>query len=383
MSKNIWKKKPTLGLSQKVLPKSNLKIITESFLAPVIISQEILNKIKYLCMEIPKVEWSGILFYKVNGSISSHAGFECIITDILPMDMGSKSYTEYQFDQTVADYIEEDDERFDWKIGHIHSHNTMRTYFSGTDMSELNDNSEFHNYYLSLIVNNFMDMTAKIAYRATTEGFSYKAIDENGEYYSKKLYMAQTYLVIHDCIIESPTEEINISKEFADRVAHIKKPKKVEKVDKRIGFSSVGADWDIDKNLDWGVEDNQLSLDIDKISDDFDFTKCLLRLGTKVIGDSVENAIDDLYSQIGGEEQGKQAVTQMAEEYEDLFDYFFQDKYEYYSQDSLRILQAVLKILQEYADLWAEEEDNEDPIWILINLLKEKHNEIEYYQSEI
>ena len=383
MSKNIWKKKQTSSLSKKVLlPKPNLKIITEAFLAPVTISQEILNKIKYLCMEIPKVEWSGILFYKVVGSITKPASFECIITDILPMDMGSKTYTEYQFDQTVADYIEQDDERFDWKIGHIHSHNTMKTYFSGTDMSELNDNSEFHNYYLSLIVNNFMDMTAKIAYRATTEGFSYKAIDENGNSYSKNLQIKQTYLVIHDCVINVPTEEISISKEFADRVAHIKKPKKV---DKRIGFNSVtvGSDWDIDKDLNWDIKDNQLSLDIEKISNHFDFTKCLLRLGTKVSGDSVENAIDDLYSQIGGEEQGIKAVKQMAEEYEDLFDYFFQGKYEYYSQDSLEILQKVLKILQEYADLWSEEEDNEDPVWILINLLKEKHNEIEYYQSEV
>ena len=336
-------------------------------------------------MEIPKVEWSGVLFYKVIGSITKPAGFECIITDILPMDMGSKTYTEYQFDQTVADYIEQDDERFDWKIGHIHSHNTMKTYFSGTDMSELNDNSEFHNYYLSLIVNNFMDMTAKIAYRATTEGFSYTAIDENGNNYSKKLHLPQTYLIIHNCTIESPTEEINITKEFADRVAYIKKPKKVAKSEQwKIGFNSIdiGADWDIDKDL-LGIKDNQLSLDIEKVSDHFDFTKCLLRLGTKVSGDSVEGAIDDLYSQIGGEEQGIQAVKQMAEEYEDLFNYFFQGKHEYYSQDSLEILQKVLKILQEYADLWVEEEDNEDPIWILINLLKEKYNEIEYYQSEI
>ena len=107
------------------------------------------------------------------------------------------------------------------------------------------------------------------------------------------------------------------------------------------------------------------------------------RLGTKVSGDSVEGAVDDLYSQIGGKEQGIRTVKQIAEECEDLFDFFFQGKHEYYSQDSLEILQKVLKILKEYADLWSEEENNEDPIWILINLLKEKYNEIEYYQSEI
>lgn len=43
------------------------------------------------------------------------------------------------------------------RIGHIHSHNTMGVFFSGTDWGELEDNAPNHNYYLSLIVNNFMD----------------------------------------------------------------------------------------------------------------------------------------------------------------------------------------------------------------------------------
>lgn len=38
----------------------------------------------------------------------------------------------------------------------------MNTYFSSTDMSELADNAEQHQYYLSLIVNNAMDIVAKV-----------------------------------------------------------------------------------------------------------------------------------------------------------------------------------------------------------------------------
>ena len=34
-------------------------------------------------------------------------------------------------------------------------------------MDELIENSEFHNFYLSVIVNTKMDVTAKIAFRAT------------------------------------------------------------------------------------------------------------------------------------------------------------------------------------------------------------------------
>lgn len=173
----------------------------------------------------------------MKGSITKPETFECVITDILPMDMGTSAYTEYEFSQDVADYIEEDDKRFDWKIGHIHSHNTMRTYFSGTDMSELNDNSEFHNYYLSLIVNNFMDMTAKIAYRADTKGFSYSATDEWGNIYVKELKMAEQLLMVHNCDIEVPEVSLKVPADFAERVKKIKTPKP------KVKSSVIGYDW--------------------------------------------------------------------------------------------------------------------------------------------
>ena len=49
------------------------------------------------------------------------------------------------------------------KKGHCHSHNTMPTFFSGTDDSELRDNAPNHNIYVSLIVNNRNENCAKIA----------------------------------------------------------------------------------------------------------------------------------------------------------------------------------------------------------------------------
>lgn len=214
-----------------------------------------------MCREIPKVEWSGVLFYKVKGSITKPETFECIITDILPMDMGTSAYTEYEFDQDIADYIEEDDERFDWKIGHIHSHNTMRTYFSGTDMSELNDNSEFHNYYLSLIVNNFMDMVAKVAYRADTKGFSYTATDEWGNTYIKEIKMAEQLLIIHDCDIEAPEVPLKVSADFAKRVKKIKTPKP------KVKTSVTGYDWtdplNVGDTINWDVSDDQYNFPTD------------------------------------------------------------------------------------------------------------------------
>jgi proteasome lid subunit RPN8/RPN11 len=202
------------------------------------INKEVLDKIKYLCKEIPKVEWSGVLFYRVKGTITKPDSFSVYITDVLPMHKGTAAYTEYEFSQDVADYIEEDNERFEWKIGHIHSHNTMKTYFSGTDMSELNDNSEFHTYYLSLIVNNFMDLTAKIAYRANTEGFSYSATDEFGNKFIKNIKKPEQLLMIHDCDIEIPENEIEVSFDFAKRVEEI-----IAKDKEKSNFKVVAPDW--------------------------------------------------------------------------------------------------------------------------------------------
>ena len=102
------------------------------------------------------------------------------LVDILLMDKGSQSYTAYTFDASVIEHMENNPELEECKMGHIHSHNTMSVFFSGTDMSELEDNSPNHNYYLSLIVNNFMDFCAKVCFiaQAENETFSFIAKDE-------------------------------------------------------------------------------------------------------------------------------------------------------------------------------------------------------------
>ncbi len=97
--------------------------------------KHILHKIQFLCKSIPKVEWSGALFYSIEGSIKNPATFKITLEDILPLDMGTAAYTTYQLDDRFIDYLEEDwDVRTTWKVGHIHSHNVMRVFFSGTDL---------------------------------------------------------------------------------------------------------------------------------------------------------------------------------------------------------------------------------------------------------
>ena len=180
-------------------------------------SKDIYCKILYLCNKIHEVEWSGVLFYDVKGNIRNPSKMSCTVKDILPMDMGSAAYTEYSFDSRVNTYIEKDDERFDWFIGHIHSHNNMKTFFSSTDMAELNDNSEHHNFYLSLIVNNNMSMTAKIAQRIQVSGITYLGNDKQGNTYKKSYSPNNEVLMIYDCEIQ--VEEFD--DEFTNAVTKI------------------------------------------------------------------------------------------------------------------------------------------------------------------
>jgi hypothetical protein len=200
---------------------------------------EVLQQIQYLCKNIPKVEWSGVLFYTTEGSIKKPEEFKITLKTILPLDMGSSAYTEYNLDERFLSFLEEDfDERCTWKVGHIHSHNTMAVFFSGTDMAELNDNAPSHNFYLSLIVNNFMDFMAKVAFVADAnkdiKQVPFFALDEEGQEYAIEevdFEVKSKKLFIYDCNIDAPISKLEVSEQFAKQVATIMMPKPVKKVE--------------------------------------------------------------------------------------------------------------------------------------------------------
>lgn len=202
---------------------------------------DVLNKIKYLCKTIPKDEWSGILLYKVEGSIKQPKDMVLHLKEIIMMDKGTATYTDYSYNEKKRDnsgyldrhidYTNDKEEALEWKIGQIHSHNTMRVFFSSVDMAELHDNSPSHNYYLSFIVNNYMDMIAKVAYIAevdTTVEADYKALDDEGNEYviqNSKFTVKKKKLFMHDCDIQSTVEQITVPKDFMDNVADVIKIK--------------------------------------------------------------------------------------------------------------------------------------------------------------
>lgn len=126
------------------------------------------KKIRILCREIHNVEWSGVLFYKINGSFED-GSLEIDCVDIFQMDEGSSGYTEFDMSADVMNYMVEHPELISEDVfqGLIHSHNNMSTFFSGTDTNTLLTEGSDVNHFVSLIVNNAGKYTAGITRRVT------------------------------------------------------------------------------------------------------------------------------------------------------------------------------------------------------------------------
>lgn len=155
-----------------------------------LISNELQRKIEWLHKQVGKIEWCGILFYKrLEGDIDNPKTLKLLAEDLYLMDIGRETYTEADFDpNTTVEMWETVNDDYTFKRGLIHTHHTMATFFSGTDMQELHDNTGSHNYYLSLIVNFNGVWTAKVAHVAKRKlVMEYKNVsDETKEFVTEK-----------------------------------------------------------------------------------------------------------------------------------------------------------------------------------------------------
>jgi hypothetical protein len=122
----------------------------------------------------------------------------------------------------------------------IHSHNVMKAYFSGTDMSEINDNSEFHNYYLSIVVNNALDIVGKIGFRGKINNpIGYDCKTGDGKAYTLKINTDREILFVYDCEIK--TKLFDVSDSFVASVNKIIEKAKKMFVNKPIGNTNLNT----------------------------------------------------------------------------------------------------------------------------------------------
>lgn len=132
-----------------------------------IVSSMLESKIRYLCSMFPTKEYSGTLFYTVEGTLEKG---DIVITakDFYLQDIGNATYTEFKNDATLVTYMIEND-LLDCYTGIMHSHNTMSAFFSGTDINTLHDEGKDTNHFVSLIVNNRGEYKAAMTSKVTVD----------------------------------------------------------------------------------------------------------------------------------------------------------------------------------------------------------------------
>jgi len=164
---------------EKILPQ----LSKQSEYYDLIIPGTVQQKIDYLCNQIHEVEWSGTLFYTISGEFDSKEN-PLIVTvlDIFLQDIGSMAYTEFSRSPDLAGYMAYNPELLDENVfmGLIHSHNSMSTFFSGTDQNTLRQEGADQNHFVSLIVNNHKEYTAGITRKVITK----QDIKEDYSYHS-------------------------------------------------------------------------------------------------------------------------------------------------------------------------------------------------------
>lgn len=291
------------------------------------------------------------------------------------MHKGTTTYTEYDYgDENLIGFLMDNMERRMDRIGHIHSHNTMNVFFSGTDEEELIGNSFNHDYYLSFIVNNYMDVTAKIAFTGLTEPqevqVNYNCKAENGKNYkipAEKFVVQKEAVFVTDCEIIVPEEEILVvPKGFSDRVDFIiqeaknralvlAEKNKANANNKNFGGTGNNKSFNGWENLNQSfAKEKQFNVpSLDEGTRNFIFF--LLNFGNEPDypiskeDDLIDTALENYYMVVTDVEEYTNSIINM---YTALYDKFFDPKGDY--SDYLPTLSHICDILENYVEDFAD-----------------------------
>lgn len=175
----------------------SVKTVKSSTKYKLVVEQSLEEKIRFLCLMKKNVEWSGVLFYKTEGTFEE-GNFTVRALDVFLMDVGNAVFTSFKDTPEIASYAYDtpllrEDGIYE---GLIHSHNNMATFFSATDVNTLKLDGSTQNHFVSLIVNNkgiysaavtrFIHRKALVeaVYEATTDTY-YKSFEDKTIYTSK------------------------------------------------------------------------------------------------------------------------------------------------------------------------------------------------------
>lgn len=215
--------------------KPVLELVHKNTTFKLVIPSDVEKKIRLLCQNIWSVEWSGILFYKVEGNFEDKSlTVRCV--DIFQMDEGSAAYTEFDMSADVASYMIDHPELMDGSTyqGLIHSHNNMSTFFSGTDTATLSSEGSDMAHFVSLIVNNEGKYTAAITRRykcvqKVVEEFSYPSWNEETVTGEDKFDIEEEVLEWFNLNIVFENATDSFEAEMLERIKEIRKAKEATK----------------------------------------------------------------------------------------------------------------------------------------------------------
>jgi len=197
--------------------------------ATVVITEDFLNQVKFINNKISSIEWSGILFYAIEGVPSKLSTFKIIPYYIHLMDQGDVSYTEFDSDESIIQLYDKKQEldpfnNTIYRTGKHHSHNNMAVFHSSTDIEDLKDKINiYEEYYFSLISNNDLEFDAKLAFQAELPSQKIHPKKFKG---AKWQLPKKEVMVVINFKIEMPKTHITIPKTLKDRVDYIvSKPK--------------------------------------------------------------------------------------------------------------------------------------------------------------
>ena len=113
---------------------------------------------------------------KVEGDIYNDT-LQLHVIDLILKDVGTAGYTEYDWGTTLAEYFEENEDKWPVMFFSIHSHHNMGVSPSGVDDKHLYDNISNFPFHLSVIVNNKLDFNARIATDMVIKTVSVRGMD--------------------------------------------------------------------------------------------------------------------------------------------------------------------------------------------------------------
>lgn len=219
-------------MEEKKEVKPVLELVHRQDIFKIVIPAEVEKKIRFLCKNIWDIEWSGVLFYKVEGAFEDKSlTIRCV--DLFQMDIGTSAYTEFNVSPDMATYMVDHPELLEEGIyqGLIHSHNNMATFFSGTDTATLSAEGNDMAHFVSLIVNNAGKYTAGVTRK-------YKCVQTVSEKYTYPTWNGEVREGVEtfdieeeklewfnlDIVFENATDDFET--EMMERIKEIKESKK-------------------------------------------------------------------------------------------------------------------------------------------------------------